>query len=189
MGVRRHGPAGIERHRAGRARLPQRPHAGSSATALGTPTQRSRLQHPALLEKSRSTLGVSNRTRLGTRSVQISKIVSSVGRHGNFDRAFSPSKEHLGQRWKRRDRMMRQDRPLPAVSLYKIGDDYFVLDGHHRVSVARHHGREWVDAEVTEVRGTAPEGRQWPSARHHRFDRRERRKSRARESQPKRLSI
>ena len=45
------------------------------------------------------------------------------------------------------------------VSLYKIGNDYFLLDGHHRVSVARHRGREWVDAEVTEVRGTTPDSR------------------------------
>jgi hypothetical protein len=36
------------------------------------------------------------------------------------------------------------------VSLYKIGGAYFVLDGHHRVSVGRYHGVEWIDAEVTE---------------------------------------
>jgi hypothetical protein len=36
------------------------------------------------------------------------------------------------------------------VSLYKVGSFYFVLDGHHRVSVAHYHGIEWIDAEVTE---------------------------------------
>ena len=36
------------------------------------------------------------------------------------------------------------------MSLYKVGGFYFVLDGHHRVSVASYHGVEWVDAEVTE---------------------------------------
>ena len=39
---------------------------------------------------------------------------------------------------------------LPSVSLYKMGSFYFVLDGHHRVSVARYHGVEWIDAHVTE---------------------------------------
>ena len=39
---------------------------------------------------------------------------------------------------------------MPPVSLYKLGGDCFVLDGHHRVSVARFHGVEWIDAEVTE---------------------------------------
>jgi hypothetical protein len=36
------------------------------------------------------------------------------------------------------------------VSLYKVGGFYFVLDGHHRVSVAAYHGVKWIDAEVTE---------------------------------------
>jgi hypothetical protein len=27
---------------------------------------------------------------------------------------------------------------------------YFVLDGHHYVSLARYHGVEWIDAYVTE---------------------------------------
>ena len=41
---------------------------------------------------------------------------------------------------------------MPPVTLYKLGDDYFVQDGHHRVSVYRFHGVEWLDAEVTEFR-------------------------------------
>jgi hypothetical protein len=38
------------------------------------------------------------------------------------------------------------------VSLYQLGGVCFVQDGHHRVSVARFHGAEWIDAEVTEFR-------------------------------------
>ena len=38
------------------------------------------------------------------------------------------------------------------MSLYKVGGFYFVLDGHHRVSVASYHGVEWIDAYVTEFR-------------------------------------
>jgi hypothetical protein len=34
-----------------------------------------------------------------------------------------------------------------------IGNVYFVLDGHHRVSVASYHGVEWIDAYVTEFGG------------------------------------
>jgi hypothetical protein len=40
---------------------------------------------------------------------------------------------------------------MPPVSLYKVGDLYFVRDGHHRVSVAKSLGREDIDAYVTEV--------------------------------------
>ena len=42
------------------------------------------------------------------------------------------------------------------MSLYKIGGAYFVLDGNHRVSVARYHGVEWIDAEVTEFFALSP---------------------------------
>jgi hypothetical protein len=44
---------------------------------------------------------------------------------------------------------------LPPVSLHKIGDSYFVLDGHDRVSVAHYHGAETIGAEVVELRAQA----------------------------------
>ena len=54
------------------------------------------------------------------------------------------------QRWKRVDLAFREGLDLPPVVLYKIGDDYYVNDGNHRVSVARFEGVEMIDAEVTE---------------------------------------
>ncbi|HJQ29971.1 MAG TPA: hypothetical protein VJ827_11565 [Rubrobacter sp.] len=56
------------------------------------------------------------------------------------------------ERWKRIDRAFRLGLELPPVILYQLGGVYFVKDGHHRVSVARFHGAEWIDAEVTEFR-------------------------------------
>ncbi len=50
------------------------------------------------------------------------------------------------------DRFFRRGEALPSVSLYELSGSYFILDGHHRVSVARFHGVEWIDAEVTEFR-------------------------------------
>jgi hypothetical protein len=38
------------------------------------------------------------------------------------------------------------------MSLYELGRAYCVKDGHHRVSVARFHGADWIDAEITEFR-------------------------------------
>jgi hypothetical protein len=61
-----------------------------------------------------------------------------------------PARASMGERWKRIDRVFHRGEELSAVSLYKVGDLYFVLDGHHRVSVARYHGVEWIDAHVTE---------------------------------------
>jgi hypothetical protein len=56
----------------------------------------------------------------------------------------------MEQRWKRIDRAFHTGEVLPPVSLYKVGGFYFVLDGHHRVSVAAYHGVMWIDAYVTE---------------------------------------
>ena len=47
-------------------------------------------------------------------------------------------------------------RAPPPVELYKIGDAYFVLDGHHRVSVARYHEVPTVEAAVAEFHPKLP---------------------------------
>jgi hypothetical protein len=65
----------------------------------------------------------------------------------------------MEERWKRIDRAFWRSEELPPVSLYKVEGFYFVLDGHHRVSVARYHGVEWIEAYVTEFRTQFPEGR------------------------------
>jgi hypothetical protein len=94
-----------------------------------------------------------NRVRLGKRAVAVEKIVGSVGRSGDFDRSFLPARMSLEERWKRVDRAYHMGQDLPPVSLFKLGDSYFVEDGNHRVSVARYQGIEWIDAEVTVLHG------------------------------------
>ena len=93
-----------------------------------------------------------NRVRRGLRVVDPQKIVGSVGRRKDFDRCFMPLSAAAGERWKRVDLAFYKDQVLPPVSLYKLGDAYFVEDGNHRVSVARYHGVEAVEAYVTEFR-------------------------------------
>jgi hypothetical protein len=84
--------------------------------------------------------------------VQVEKIGGSVGRRGAFDRSFLPARASVGERWKRIDRVFHRGEDLPPVELYRIREAYFVLDGHHRVSVARYHGVPTVEAVVTEFR-------------------------------------
>lgn len=85
----------------------------------------------------------------GRRTVEVSKIVGSVGKHVQFDMNFMPLSRASAEKWKRIDRAFRFGQELPLVSLLELGGDYFVNDGNHRVSVARFHGVEWIDAEVT----------------------------------------
>src|SRR5918993_2330869 len=100
-------------------------------------------------DEVRKARGPDNRFYLGRKVVEVSKIVGSVGRHEEFDHNFMPAKSSLSYKWKRVDRALRRGVELPAVSLYKIGDAYFVVDGNHRVSVSRYQGVEMIDAEVT----------------------------------------
>ena len=92
----------------------------------------------------------SARVYRGKRTVLVSQIGGSVGRCSEFDGGFMPAKASAEDRWKRIDRAFHRGEQLPPVSLYKVGGFYFVLDGHHRLSVASYHGVEWVEAEVTE---------------------------------------
>jgi hypothetical protein len=100
-------------------------------------------------ELRRSTLPSGSMYR-GRRTVEVSKIVGSVGKHEQFDMNFMPLSSASSEKWKRIDRAFRSGQELPPVSLLELGGDYFANDGNHRVSVARFHGVEWIDAEVTE---------------------------------------
>ena len=91
-----------------------------------------------------------NRLHRGTRVVGVEEIVGSVGRWRDFDRSFLPARASGGERWKRIDRAFQGGEDLPPVDLYEIGDTYFVVDGHHRVSVARYHDVPTVEAAVAE---------------------------------------
>ncbi len=107
-------------------------------------------------EEVRRKLGVAGGVRRGRRTVRLTDIVGSVSRCSEFDGAFLPLREGARTKWERIDRAFIRGEELPPVSLYKIGSSYFVLDGHHRVSVYRFQGVEFTDAEVTEFRASLP---------------------------------
>ena len=101
-------------------------------------------------------LGLMGEVYRGLRSVPVDRIVGSVGRYEDFDRAFMPTHDSLERRWDAVARAYDGSRALPPVRLYQVGDAYFVVDGHHRLSVAREAGDQFIDAEVTEVKARVP---------------------------------
>jgi hypothetical protein len=109
--------------------------------------------HVPSFEEARSTLTRWSQVYRGMRTVEVEKILGSVGRCRDFDPSFLPVKVSTSARWGRVDGAYHQGVELPAVSFYKIGETYFVRDGNHRVSVARYHGAAAIDAEVVEIRG------------------------------------
>jgi hypothetical protein len=101
----------------------------------------------------------SGATYRGRRTVETSRIVGSLGKHEHFDQSFMPLRGADGNKWKRIDRAFRLGQELAGVSLVEVGGRYFVNDGHHRVSVARFHGAEWIDAYVTECKSLGTDRR------------------------------
>jgi hypothetical protein len=93
----------------------------------------------------------------GVQTVPVGKIIGTATlRYHDFDGAFLPTQTHTKARWRRVDEAYYEDIDLPPVQLYKIGDVYFVRDGHHRISVARERGQAFVEAEVIEVKTRVP---------------------------------
>jgi len=104
----------------------------------------------------RQKLGLRNAHYLGLQDVPLDQIVGSVGRYRDFTRAFFPRQEDLQDRWQRIDWLVTGGMGLPPIELYKVGQAYFVHDGHHRVSVARQHRAPTIQAHVWEYETRVP---------------------------------
>ena len=100
------------------------------------------------------------RTERGVFDIPLKSIIGSVGRYNEFTRSFLPRKGQDQARWARVKTMI--DDPMstgiPPIEVYKVGEVYFVLDGNHRVSVAREEGFEFIEAHVIEVKTDIPLG-------------------------------
>lgn len=83
--------------------------------------------------------------------VTICTIKGSVNRSDDFDQHFYPLTDRLENRWVRIASMMLQDTALPPIELVRVDEIYFVVDGHHRISVARMLHYEAMDAVITAV--------------------------------------
>ncbi len=81
-------------------------------------------------------------------TVPVGSIIGTISRCCDFDRCFRPLHRHLQKRMGRL-RDVFGDRHLPAIRLRQLGGRYYVVDGHHRVAIARERGMHAVDAIVT----------------------------------------
>ena len=86
----------------------------------------------------------------GLKQIRVNQIVGSVGRANDYDRFFRPLKKNLAQRWVN-IALLWEQAGWEAIQVYKVKNEYYVLDGHHRVSVAYALGAAFIDAEVWEI--------------------------------------
>ncbi len=99
------------------------------------------------------------RTERGVQHIPIDAIVGSVGRNTEFTRTFLPRRAGDQQRWANvKAVFMDTDSGsnLPPIEVYKVGEVYFVIDGNHRVSIARQEKLTTIEARVIEVKTDIP---------------------------------
>ena len=104
-------------------------------------------------------LGKVGERHLGLQVIRVETIVGSVDRTRDFDRFFRPTSARIRERWQRLAAAQRRGEAMPPIQVYRIGGMHFVVDGHHRVSIAFAMHRTSIDAVVTEIiTRVAPEG-------------------------------
>ena len=105
--------------------------------------------------------GAEGRSFGGIQEIPVDKIVgtaASAAKAGDFDPGFLPATRRLRDRWTRVYTAMVEGGELPPIDVYRVGDGYYVIDGHHRVSVARSLDRPVINARVIDVQTRAPLG-------------------------------
>jgi hypothetical protein len=114
---------------------------------------------------------LTGRADMGARTVDVHKIVGSVSRWQNLRSDFFYRSGEVTARFVRVGEAMRAGKILPPLELYKLKrrppagqppppgadlSEYYVVDGHHRVAMARRLGQDYLDAHVVEYRVTGP---------------------------------
>ncbi|MDQ6918731.1 MAG: ParB N-terminal domain-containing protein [Candidatus Dormibacteraeota bacterium] len=126
---------------------------------LGTLTRRGR--GLASMDAALEAAGSEGRSFAGVQEIPLDRVVGSAAsdsKSADFDPGFLPVNRRMRDRWTRIYRAMVEGEELPPIDVYKLGANYYVIDGHHRVSVARSLGRPTVNARVIEVKTRAPLG-------------------------------
>jgi hypothetical protein len=103
------------------------------------------------LDKATEKLRPFQRRYVGLRAIPLSQIVGTESRERDFDREFLPRRPDIGPRWRGVEQAFPEG-DFPPIVVYQLGDAYFVVDGHHRVAIARQRGMATIDAEITELR-------------------------------------
>jgi hypothetical protein len=107
------------------------------------------------LDHLRERVRLFDQTYRGVEAVPVERIVGTAGRSEDFDSNWLPRRPDVRDRWMRLERAF-PDGDWPPIVVYQVGDSYFVVDGHHRVAVARQKRIDYIDAEVTELRARFP---------------------------------
>ena len=103
-------------------------------------------------------LGWRGQRQLGLQTIRLDTIVGTAGSRRDFDRRFRPTSARVRSRWEGLALAIRRGAAIPPIEVYRVGQLHFVVDGHHRVSIAAATRQGLIEAYVTEVRTAVPPG-------------------------------
>ena len=86
---------------------------------------------------------------IGLNIIRLNEVVGTFDRRSDFDYKFRPLCKHLLGRWVNTYLSLERD-GWPPILVHKIDNEYYVEDGHHRVSIARSVGMVYIEATVWE---------------------------------------
>jgi hypothetical protein len=92
---------------------------------------------------------------VGVRPIRVADIVGTLSRVDDFDRDFLPKRSKIQERWQNVEQLFPEG-DFPPIVVYELDGRYFVVDGHHRVAIARQREMEFIDAEITRLRSRYP---------------------------------
>jgi hypothetical protein len=90
-----------------------------------------------------------NRRLLPVQDIPLNKVVGTLNRRDDFDYKFRPLKKITRDRWVNTHLTLDQEGWEPIL-VHKVGGEYFVEDGHHRLSVANELGLQYIQAKIWE---------------------------------------
>jgi hypothetical protein len=101
-------------------------------------------------EQAKAKLNLQDSCERGVMTVEVDKIIGSVGRWRDFDASFRLTNPATKRRFEIIYKKMQEGYAFPPVELYKVQDRYYVADGNHRVAAAKKLGVRYIDANVRE---------------------------------------
>ncbi|MCF8061172.1 MAG: Lrp/AsnC ligand binding domain-containing protein [Deltaproteobacteria bacterium] len=94
--------------------------------------------------------GAFEKIQRGKQRVPLERIVGSVGRYHDFDSRFRPKQHVASERYEDIKKALRAGHQLPPVKLFQIKDEYYVMDGNHRIAAAKALGHQDIEAAIVE---------------------------------------
>ena len=103
------------------------------------------------LEEVKDRLRIFEQSYGGVRPIPVDRIVGSAGRTSDFNHQWLPVRSETRDRWRRVEGAFPEG-SFPPIVVYQLDEAYFVVDGHHRVAIAKQRGIDYIDAEITVLR-------------------------------------